>query len=252
MWGIYVAVKHIKKTSMTNSGFVVVGSAWNFRMCKHNTAISPVIERPEVLRLVHAWWWWCRLVVLGWLVVHLLWWWCRLVLLGVGLPWVSSWCAQLLLDGEMLASEHVISLFKFQLMVLLLPDLANHAGGGAKEHDVSNALNNPSHISALMHDHGKHMANAREALHAIVEPDQLQIARVWDQIELAHQMKASARDGKTRTAAALATGADATSVAFAAHQTVAALLAAWREALAAKVFVPISNNLGTILESRTN
>jgi len=91
------------------------------------------------------------------------------------------------------------------------------------------------------------MANAREALHAIVEPDQLQIARVRDQIELDHQMKASPRDGKTRTAAAFATGADATSVAFAAHQTVAALLAAWREALAAKVFVPISNDLGTIV-----
>ena len=81
----------------------------------------------------------------------------------------------------------------------------------ARVTDVSNALNNPSHISALMHDHGKHMANAREALHAIVEPDQLQIARVRDQIELDHQMKASPRDGKTRTAAAFATGADATS-----------------------------------------
>ena len=57
----------------------------------------------------------------------------------------------------------------------------------------------------------EHAAKARKALHAIAEPNNLQIARIWDQIELDHQMKAGARDGKTRTAAALAAGADATS-----------------------------------------
>ena len=76
---------------------------------------------------------------------------------------------------------------------------------------MSNAINDPCHSSASAHDMGKHIANAREALHAIVEPNQLQIARIWDQLELGHQMNATAGDGKTRAQAALDAGAAATS-----------------------------------------
>jgi len=64
-----------------------------------------------------------------------------LLLVAVGLPWVSTWCAHLLLPWDMLASKHVLGLLKLKLVILFHPDLTNHARGGAKEHDVSNAIN---------------------------------------------------------------------------------------------------------------
>jgi hypothetical protein len=88
------------------------------------------------------------------------------------------------------------------------------------------------------------VAKARQALHAVVEPDQLQIARVWDKSEFMHQMDTRARNCQARATAALAAHAAATTVAFAAHQFVAAFLAAWSVSLATRVFVPVGFHFG--------
>jgi hypothetical protein len=118
---------------------------------------------------------------------------------------------------DVLATGQVVSLLESQLVILFLPDLGDHARGSAKEHDMSNAVNDPCHCSAFADDKGNHVANTREALHAIVEPNQLQITWVWNQIELIHQMKARARDGQARAAKALEASTAATSVSLAAH-----------------------------------
>ena len=87
----------------------------------------------------------------------------------------------------------------FILVVLLQIDLSSHARRSAKENDVSDAIDNVCALSALAHEDGNGVANACQALHAVVESNDLIVRRLWLERILDHELQPGRRDGQTCT-----------------------------------------------------
>jgi len=104
----------------------------------------------------------------------------------------------------------------FILVVLLQIDLSSHARRSAKENDVSDAIDNVCALSALAHEDGNGVANACQALHAVVESNDLIVRRLWLERILDHELQPGRRDGQTRTAEAFEAHTAAPAIAIAA------------------------------------
>lgn len=165
------------------------------------------------------------MVDLGWgVLLVLVWWWdllrCHHASSAVSLILLPSFICNLLL---------------VELIVLLFNNLADHTRRSAQENDMRDAVHDSCDFTARFHKYGDCVANTSEALHAVVEADELNVGGIRNQVVFNHQVDPGSRDGESRAAQALQAGTTATPVAGAANKAVTTVLTARCEALAATI-----------------
>eukprot|EP00658_Telonema_sp_P-2_P023184 TRINITY_DN19284_c0_g2_i1.p1 TRINITY_DN19284_c0_g2~~TRINITY_DN19284_c0_g2_i1.p1 ORF type:complete len:285 (-),score=41.02 TRINITY_DN19284_c0_g2_i1:81-935(-) len=133
----------------------------------------------------------------------------------------------------------VVAVLQAQLVLLLSVDLPGHAASSATKDNVRNQIDNLGTASQVTNADCEDVANDGQALDAIVEPNDLVIALVWDQVVFNHEVCSCGRDGQTRAADALQAHATGPAVRILTHASVQALLAARRESLATVVLAPV-------------
>ena len=94
-------------------------------------------------------------------------------------------------------------------------------------------------VTCFFDEDSDRVANARKALDAIVETDDLVVHRVCGQGKLVHQVHSRGTDSQSGEQAAFDTHAHRTAIALAAHAMLQAIVTARRESLAAVVFGPV-------------